>query len=107
LLGQVSLMGVLVLGAAESARRRGLPLMEALVEGASQKLRAVLMASMLAMFGLLPMAISHGVGSETQRPFALVMVGGMLTTLLVSLFVLPAFYSLIASHQPPVQREAL
>jgi cobalt-zinc-cadmium resistance protein CzcA len=58
------------------------------------------MASLLAMFGLLPMALSSGVGSETQRPFALVMVGGMLTTLIVSLFVLPSIYSVIAQWRP-------
>jgi len=65
------------------------------VEGAGERLRAVLMASTLAFVGLLPMAVSTGVGSETQRPFALVVVGGMLTTLLIALWVLPAIYSYI------------
>jgi cobalt-zinc-cadmium resistance protein CzcA len=55
----------------------------------------VLMASLLALVGLLPMALSTGVGSETQRPFALVVVGGMLTTLAVALWLLPTLYSLI------------
>jgi cobalt-zinc-cadmium resistance protein CzcA len=95
LIGQVSLMGLLVLSAAEVRRRAGEALMPALVEGASERLRAVLMASMLAFVGLLPMAVSTGVGSETQRPFALVVVGGMLTTLLIALWVLPAMYSYI------------
>jgi len=53
------------------------------------------MASMLALVGLLPMALSSGVGSETQRPFALVVVGGMLTALMVTLWLLPALYSYI------------
>jgi cobalt-zinc-cadmium resistance protein CzcA len=96
LLGQVSLMGVLLLGAVEGCRRSGSPLTEAIVDGTAQRSRPVLMAALLGMFGLLPMALSSGVGSETQRPFALVMVGGILTTLIVSLFVLPAIYSLIA-----------
>jgi cobalt-zinc-cadmium resistance protein CzcA len=100
LLGQISLMGLLLLGAAESQRLSGLSLNQALAVGAAQRLRAVLMASLLAMFGLLPMALSSGVGSETQRPFALVMVGGMLTTLIVSLFVLPSIYSVIAQWRP-------
>jgi cobalt-zinc-cadmium resistance protein CzcA len=65
------------------------------VAGARARLRAVLMASTLAFVGLLPMAVSTGVGSETQRPFALVVVGGMLTTLLIALWVLPAIYSYI------------
>ncbi len=95
LLGQVSLMGVLVLSAAEYRRREGQALVPALAEGAAERLRAVLMASLLALCGLLPMALSTGVGSETQRPFALVVVGGMITTLLVALFILPVLYSYI------------
>jgi cobalt-zinc-cadmium resistance protein CzcA len=99
LLGQVSLMGVLVLSAAEVRRRNGEALRPALIQGASERLRPVLMASLLALVGLLPMALSTGVGSETQRPFALVVVGGMLTTLVVALFVLPVLYSLITPRQ--------
>ncbi len=95
LLGQVSLMGLLVLSAAEARRRNGEELRPALVEGAAERLRPVLMASLLALVGLLPMALSTGVGSETQRPFALVVVGGMLTTLLVALWLLPTLYSAI------------
>jgi cobalt-zinc-cadmium resistance protein CzcA len=99
LLGQVSLMGVLVLSAAEARRRNGEALRPALIQGASERLRPVLMASLLALVGLLPMALSTGVGSETQRPFALVVVGGMLSTLAVALFVLPVLYSLITPRQ--------
>jgi cobalt-zinc-cadmium resistance protein CzcA len=95
LLGQVSLMGVLVLSAAESRRRNGEELRPALVAGAAERLRPVLMASLLGLVGLLPMALSTGVGSETQRPFALVVVGGMLTTLVVALWLLPTLYSYI------------
>ena len=95
LLGQVSLMGLLLLGATEVRRRAGEALDSALVNGCAERLRPVLMASMLAMFGLLPMALATSVGSETQRPFALVVVGGMVTTLLVSLFVLPVVYRLL------------
>jgi cobalt-zinc-cadmium resistance protein CzcA len=95
LIGQVSLMGLLVLSAAEARRRAGEELVPALIEGAAERLRAVIMASLLAFVGLLPMAVSTGVGSETQRPFALVVVGGMLTTLLVALWVLPAIYSYV------------
>jgi cobalt-zinc-cadmium resistance protein CzcA len=106
LLGQVSLMGVLVLSAAEARRRAGQPLVEALADGASERLRAVLMASLLALCGLLPMALSTGVGSETQRPFALVVVGGMITTLAVALFVLPVLYSLITPRKLVTPEEA-
>jgi cobalt-zinc-cadmium resistance protein CzcA len=99
LIGQVSLMGLLVLSAAEARRRSGEELTPALIDGASDRLRPVLMASMLAFVGLLPMAVSSGVGSETQRPFALVVVGGMLTTLLIALWVLPAIYSYITPRR--------
>lgn len=99
LLGQVSLMGVLVVSAADARRLAGEALMPALLEGASERLRPVLMASLLGLLGLLPMALSSGVGSETQRPFALVVVGGMVTTLLVALLVLPTFYSLITAKR--------
>ena len=58
------------------------------------------------MLGLLPMAISSGVGSETQRPFALVVVGGMVTTLSVALLVLPAFYSFITKRNLQTPEEA-
>jgi cobalt-zinc-cadmium resistance protein CzcA len=99
LIGQVSLMGLLVLSATEARRRGGEALMPGLIAGASDRLRAVLMASMLALVGLLPMALSSGVGSETQRPFALVVVGGMLTSLIVTLWLLPALYSYITTRQ--------
>jgi len=90
---------LLILSAVEARRRKGIDLMPALVEGASERLRAVIMASMLAFVGLLPMATSSGVGSETQRPFALVVVGGMLTTLLIALWALPAIYSYITPRR--------
>lgn len=99
LLGQVSLMGVLILSAAEARRRNGEALKPALIEGAAERLRPVLMASLLALVGLLPMALSTGVGSETQRPFALVVVGGMLTTLVVALWMLPTIYSYITTER--------
>jgi cobalt-zinc-cadmium resistance protein CzcA len=53
------------------------------------------MAALLAILGLMPMAVSHAVGSETQRPFAVVIIGGMVTTLLVALTLLPIMYRLI------------
>jgi cobalt-zinc-cadmium resistance protein CzcA len=99
LLGQVSLMGLLVLSATEQHRRAGMALTDAIREGATERLRPVLMASMLALLGLLPMAVSTGIGSETQQPFAVVIVGGMLTTLLVAMFLLPVIYSYITSEK--------
>lgn len=96
LLGQVSLMGLLVLSATDLRRRSGEAMLPALIGGASERLRAVLMAALLALVGLLPMALSTGVGSETQRPFALVVVGGMVTALAVALWLLPVIYSFVS-----------
>jgi len=62
-------------------------------------LRAVLMASLLALLGLMPMALSTSIGSETQRPFAVVIVGGMLTTFFVAMFILPVIYTMVTSKQ--------
>lgn len=106
LLGQVSLMGVLLLSATDALRRTGRDLFPAILEGASDRLRAVLMASVLGFVGLLPMALSTGVGSETQRPFALVVVGGMVTTLAVALFLLPVLYSYITPRRLVTPEEA-
>ena len=99
LIGQVSLMGLLVLSATEARRHDGEAVIPALIAGAADRLRAVLMAAMLALVGLLPMALSSGVGSETQRPFALVVVGGMITALIVTMALLPVLYSYITPRQ--------
>ncbi|MDQ3032468.1 MAG: CusA/CzcA family heavy metal efflux RND transporter [Myxococcota bacterium] len=95
LLGQVSLAGLLVMSAIDAERARGGSARDAIPIGAAARFRAVLMTAVLAMIGLLPMAFGTGVGSETQRPFALVIVGGMVTTLFVALFVLPALYAML------------
>ncbi|MPS26489.1 CusA/CzcA family heavy metal efflux RND transporter [Pigmentiphaga sp.] len=93
LLGQVALAGLLVLSAVENLRREGVALVPALVEGAAERMRSILMVALLGLIGLLPMALSTGVGSETQRPFASVVVGGMAVLPLVALFVLPVLYA--------------
>jgi cobalt-zinc-cadmium resistance protein CzcA len=101
LLGQVALVSLLVLGAIDDKRKEGLTLRDAAVEGAVLRFRAVLMTASLAMIGLLPMAVSTGTGSETQRPFALVLIGGLVTTGVVALFLLPALYTLVARRTLP------
>ncbi|AZG09654.1 efflux RND transporter permease subunit [Pigmentiphaga sp. H8] len=93
LLGQVALAGLLVLSAVENLRREGVALIPALIEGAAERMRSILMVALLGLIGLLPMALSTGVGSETQRPFASVVVGGMAVLPLVALFVLPVLYA--------------
>jgi len=68
-------LGLLLVSAIEDKRKGGAPLLDAVIEGSTEKIRAVLMAGLLALFGLLPMALSQDYRSETQRPFALVIVG--------------------------------
>jgi len=68
---------------------------EAVIEGAALRMRPVMMTALLAGLGLLPAALSHAIGSQAQRPLALVIVGGMMTTTLLTLLVLPAIYMLI------------
>jgi cobalt-zinc-cadmium resistance protein CzcA len=96
LLGQVALMCLLVLGAIDERRRAGTPIRDAVVHGAVARFRPVLMTTLLAMLGLLPMATSTGMGSETQRPFAIVLIGGMITTCATALLLLPVVYSFLA-----------
>ena len=99
LLGQVSLAGLLIVSAVDNLRLEGVELNTAVIEGAATRLRALLMTALLAMSGLMPMAISTGLGSETQKPFAVVIIGGMATTLFVALFVLPAIYTLVTPRR--------
>lgn len=73
---------------------------EAILEGAAMRLRPVLMTAMLAGLGLLPAALSHAIGSQAQRPLALVIVGGMVTTTLLTLLVLPVVFGWIYRHYP-------
>lgn len=97
LIGQVSLLALLMLTslATDPRSSRETGNRDGVVEVASERVRALLMTALLASLGLLPMAMSTGMGSETQRPFAIVIVGGMVTTLLVALFVMPLLYERI------------
>ena len=70
--------------------------MEAALEAAILRLRPIMMTGLVAAFGLLPAALSTGIGSDTQRPFALVIVGGLFSRLLISVFLMPALYALVA-----------
>ena len=107
LLGQVSLAALLVISAIDTRRGAGEALASAIVSGAEARLRAVLMTALLAILGLTPMALSRGVGSEIQRPFALVIIGGLFTSILVVLFVLPAVYATVTPAELPVPEDEL
>ncbi|GGH67397.1 cation transporter [Comamonas phosphati] len=105
LLGQVALAGLLVISAVEELRRQGMPLMQALIAGTAERMRSILLVALLALLGLLPMALSTGVGSETQKPFASVIVGGMVVLPLVALVLLPVLYALLGPKNMLTQEE--
>jgi cobalt-zinc-cadmium resistance protein CzcA len=74
---------------------------QAVVEGSLVRMRTVLMTGLLAMLGLLPMALSHGIGSETQKPLAVVVIGGLISATLLTLLVLPTLYLAFHHERPP------
>ncbi|WP_350296548.1 CusA/CzcA family heavy metal efflux RND transporter [Limnohabitans sp. Rim8] len=90
--GQAVLNGVVMLSVFQQLQSAGMSVVDAVREGSMQRLRTVLMTAMLAALGLLPMALSHDIGSETQRPLAIVVICGLFTATLLTLVVLPALY---------------
>jgi len=104
LLGQAVLNGVLVVSAIRTRLDHGEDPWTATIEGARDRLRAVLMTAMLASLGLLPAALSHAIGSETQRPIAVVVVGGTISSALLTLVVLPVSYYWAGAARQWLQR---
>jgi heavy metal efflux system protein len=88
--------GVILLEYINQLRARGFTVEEAAVEGSVVRLRPIIMTMLVATLGLLPAALSHGIGSDSQRPFAIVIVGGLITNLLMSVFLLPTLYVWVA-----------
>jgi cobalt-zinc-cadmium resistance protein CzcA len=99
LIGQAVLNGVLLLSDVEARRRAGAAVVGAVTAGARARLRAVLMTGLLAMLGLLPAALSHAIGAETQRPLAIVVIGGLVSATALTLFVLPVLYALVEERR--------
>lgn len=92
--GIAVLNGIVMLSFIRDLRERGVALMEAILEGAATRLRPVVMTALVASLGFVPMAISIGAGAEVQRPLATVVIGGVISSTLLTLFVLPALYAL-------------
>jgi cobalt-zinc-cadmium resistance protein CzcA len=88
--------GVIMLEYINQLRARGYSIVDAAVEGAVLRLRPIMMTMLVATLGLLPAALSHDIGSDSQRPFAVVIVGGLISDLLLSIVLLPTFYAWIA-----------
>ena len=92
LFGQAVLNGVVMLSYFGQLREKGESLHDAVRQGSLDRLRTVLMTALLAMLGLLPMALSTAIGSETQKPLAVVVIGGLISATLLTLIVLPTLY---------------
>jgi cobalt-zinc-cadmium resistance protein CzcA len=95
LFGVAVLNGVVLITAVTRLRGRGQPLREAVLEGAGTRLRPVLMTALVAALGFVPMATSTGAGAEVQRPLATVVIGGIITSTLLTLVVLPTLYETV------------
>jgi cobalt-zinc-cadmium resistance protein CzcA len=93
--GVAVLNGVVMLSFIRELRAAGQPLLQAIVEGAGQRLRPVLMTALVASLGFVPMAFNTGTGAEVQRPLATVVIGGIISSTLLTLVVLPALYRLV------------
>ena len=99
--------GVIMLEYINQLRARGHTVVDSAVEGAVLRLRPIMMTMLVATLGLLPAAMSHGIGSDSQRPFAIVIVGGLISDLVMSIFLLPTLYAWMAGeHDVLPQPEA-
>ncbi|HKT12579.1 MAG TPA: CusA/CzcA family heavy metal efflux RND transporter [Terriglobia bacterium] len=96
LMGVSTEMAVVLYSYINKLRLEGKGIREATFEAALLRLRPIMMTALVACLGLLPAALSHGIGSDTQRPFAIVIVGGLISPLLLGFFVNPILYSLVA-----------
>jgi cobalt-zinc-cadmium resistance protein CzcA len=95
--------GLLLVSYFNRMRAQGLPLREAIMEGAAKRVRPVMMTALTAIFGLLPAAFSTRIGAQTQRPLAIVVVGGMITTLFLTRYLMPLLYSFYGHREPPAR----
>jgi cobalt-zinc-cadmium resistance protein CzcA len=97
--------GVIMLEYINQLRARGHSIVDSAVQGAVLRLRPIMMTMLVATFGLLPAAMSHAIGSDSQRPFAIVIVGGLLAALLVSIFLLPTLYVWVAGNDDALEEQ--
>ena len=96
LFGVAVLNGIVLVSYINQLRAEGLPDETAIAHGCLLRLRPVLMTALVAMLGLIPLALSHGIGSEVQRPLAVVVIGGLISSTLLTLIVLPTLYGVFA-----------
>jgi cobalt-zinc-cadmium resistance protein CzcA len=99
--------GLLLVSYFNHLRARGLPLREAILEGSAKRVRPVMMTALTAILGLTPAALSTRIGAQTQRPLAIVVVGGMITTLFLTRYLMPVLYSFYGHREPPADAGGL
>ena len=93
--------GVIMVEEIVEMLRNGKPFQQAIRDGAVLRMRPIIMTALMAGLGLLPAALSHGIGSETQRPFAVVIVGGIISATICTLFLLPVLFSRLLKQDKP------
>src|SRR5271157_2246415 len=101
LFGIAIMDGLLLISYFNALRAQGLPLKEAIVEGAGKRVRPVMMTALTAILGLLPAAVSTKIGSQTAQPLAIVVVGGMTVTLFLDRYLMPVLYTFYGGREPP------
>ena len=99
--------GLLLVSYFNTLRLHGLPVTQAVMQGAALRIRPVTMTALTAIFGLLPAALSTRIGSQTQRPLAIVVVGAMFTTLFLTRYLMPVLYSFYGHREPPKSATSL
>jgi cobalt-zinc-cadmium resistance protein CzcA len=107
LFGVAIMDGLLLISYFNQLRAQGLPLYEAITEAAGKRVRPVMMTALTAILGLLPAALSTRIGAQTARPLAIVVVGGMLTTLFLTRYLMPVLYSFYGHREPPAGASGL
>jgi cobalt-zinc-cadmium resistance protein CzcA len=103
LFGVAVLNGIVLISYINSLREQGKPLEEAIVDGCLLRLRPILMTAAVALLALIPLAFATGIGSEVQRPLAVVVIGGLISSTGLTLIVLPALYGWFAPGVAPHQ----
>jgi cobalt-zinc-cadmium resistance protein CzcA len=99
--------GLLLVSYFNQNRAHGMPVYEAIMDGAAVRVRPVLMTGLTAILGLLPAALATRIGSETQKPLAIVVIGGMVTTLFLTRYLMPVLYSFYGHREPPAGASSL
>jgi cobalt-zinc-cadmium resistance protein CzcA len=105
LFGVAVLNGLVLLTTIQRRRAQGSTAEQAAIEGSRERLRPVLMTALAASIGFIPVAVSHGTGAEVQRPLATVVIGGLVTSTLLTLFVLPTLYGWIEGREERRERD--